>query len=491
MAAVRRRKRRGRHVLLVMAAIGVVGASAPVVRATAAGPAPGSVTSYAQLPASGQDYDTEPYLAVDPLNAAHVVVGFMRRVNNTDIAAVQCWVAVTTDGGQTWTQQHLTGDTERNCADMSVAFGPDGTVYTTRVAYVGTDVGQVYLQSSSDGGMTWSAPTVVLDGVSDQLGVDRPWVLVDDGASSPHKGNLYVVAKTAFFDYLNPHLYFKRSTDGGHTFSPTLQLDAAPYPGYYTIMETAAVSPDGTVLVGYKSRSGCSSYCYTAAVSTDGGSTFALRPMPNPAYPSGASDTDETMPVVVAANPKQPGQFAAEWLSGFGSGSEVDVAVSVSADSGATWSAPVKINDGTYPANAVQDHPWIVWGANGDLYASWRDRRNDPSQSATANFDLYAAYSADGGITWSQNLRLSPQSSAASAEEAGDDFIGEAVAPDGTAWTGWAILSGSSRQVWLAHWTMPTAPTQLAESYGATFFMIVGGGAVGALVNTRRRRKGS
>src|SRR4029077_10331361 len=260
----------------------------------------------------------------------------------------------------------------RTCADMNIAFAPDGTVYAVRLGYVGNDVGQIYIHRSSDGGRTWSGPTVVYDGQSEQMAFDRPWLLVDS-TSGPRRGTVYVEAMTFFADPVTPHVYMKSSSDGGQTFTAAVQVDTAAQPAHTVAIPTWTIGPTGELIGVYRSiPSGCTRYCYTAATSADGGATFTVHPMPQPQMPDQLLDGNETNPyAVVAADPVHAGAFAALWGdASFSAGSEVDMAASSTTDDGATWSTPVQVNDGAANPGSLQDHQWLSYGANGTLYAA-------------------------------------------------------------------------------------------------------------------------
>ncbi len=79
------------------------------------------------------------------------------------------------------------------------------------------------------------------------------------------------------------------------------------------------------------------------------------------------------------------------------SGNENDVFADSSAD-GLTWGVDVQVNDNDA---RYQEDPSLavgmIGGCKGAVYAVWQDMRNKQS------FDIYAARSIDGGLTWSTN----------------------------------------------------------------------------------------
>lgn len=81
-----------------------------------------------------------------------------------------------------------------------------------------------------------------------------------------------------------------------------------------------------------------------------------------------------------------------------------DVVLSASRDGGRAWTAPRRVHDDDPALRADQFLPAIRVGPDGTLDVSWLDRRDDP---ANRLFHTYHAHSADGGATFSPNLRVS------------------------------------------------------------------------------------
>ena len=73
-----------------------------------------------------------------------------------------------------------------------------------------------------------------------------------------------------------------------------------------------------------------------------------------------------------------------------------------SSDSGANWSAPVRVNDD--PGNAWQWFGTMSTSPSGRIDVIWLDTRDNPGTYLSS---LYYSYSVDGGVTWSENERLS------------------------------------------------------------------------------------
>jgi hypothetical protein len=83
-----------------------------------------------------------------------------------------------------------------------------------------------------------------------------------------------------------------------------------------------------------------------------------------------------------------------------------DIMFARSTDGGATWSAPVRVNNDASAANHYQWFGTLSVAPNGRIDVVWNDTR----ESLTYNLSrLYYAYSNDGGVTWLGNTPVSPQ----------------------------------------------------------------------------------
>ncbi len=83
----------------------------------------------------------------------------------------------------------------------------------------------------------------------------------------------------------------------------------------------------------------------------------------------------------------------------------LDVHFARSTDGGATWSAPVRVNDDAGTA-AWQWFGTLSVAPSGRIDAVWNDTRNDPEDGFLS--ELFYAFSDDGGVTWSVNEPVSP-----------------------------------------------------------------------------------
>ncbi len=86
---------------------------------------------------------------------------------------------------------------------------------------------------------------------------------------------------------------------------------------------------------------------------------------------------------------------------------EADVFYRRSTDRGQRWSDPVAINTDEPENLFFSGVPAISVAPDGRLDVAWFDTRDDPG---TTSNDVYYASSADNGLSWSDNIRVSDQS---------------------------------------------------------------------------------
>jgi len=127
--------------------------------------------------------------------------------------------ATSTDGGAAWTHGFLPNTTVyangtlSRISDPSVAYDAKHAAWIVNTLGI-ENLGQSILaHRSTDGGLTWSNP-ILIDGP--QSGFDKNWIACDNSAASPYYGNCYV----SWDDANNGGLiYVSVSSDGGVTWS--------------------------------------------------------------------------------------------------------------------------------------------------------------------------------------------------------------------------------------------------------------------------------
>jgi hypothetical protein len=116
-----------------------------------------------------------------------------------------------------------------------------------------------------------------------------------------------------------------------------------------------------------------------------------------------------------------------------------DILLAHTDDDGETWSEPLRINDSPL---GDQFMPALAAGSDGSLHAAWYDSRN-------GNVNLVYARSADGGETWSTNIRVTSKETAVFHGRLGD-YLGLAVGPDGQAFMVWTDRRTGEQNIYFA-----------------------------------------
>ncbi|MBI5504513.1 MAG: exo-alpha-sialidase [Deltaproteobacteria bacterium] len=199
-----------------------------------------------------------------------------------------------TDNGVSFSPAVIVNDIGQNLGNMPVArVAADGSIYLTWLEY---DVwnggsGKIYLDRSTDGGVTWGTDTLVATIALPPINVTTASGATDaraKGAPVPatsptNASELYLVYAA---DPDGPGLdeadiYVIVSTDAGQTWSTPLRLNSDATTNDQ-IMPWMDVAPDGTIVVDWYDRRndapppplGDQLWDFYIAYSTDGGSSF-------------------------------------------------------------------------------------------------------------------------------------------------------------------------------------------------------------------------
>jgi len=375
----------------------------------------------------GQDFapDNELAVAVDPDDPDHVVAGsndYFYRFNNTTGARQAMIVTgffTSFDGGDSWIDGQIPVRSGRSAGDPSPAFDRrHGNVLMAQLenaaglggAFVSQ--GDVAVSRSSDGGRTWTEPVTVFQGKGTGIGpatravfYDKEWLTVDNNPGSPHYGRAYVTV-TRFLNgplgsYAESPIQIAWSDDGGRAWTePRAISGTSSACGFqssgpagecdessFSIPEVAS---DGTLYVHFLNNQDDAEWevendfdgQLMVIRSDDGGATFS-DPVRAVQLEDGASDT----PYSVIGSPTVWGHQI-RW--------------------NAVGNISVNPND--------PDDVTLVFADRGDpnpnatdecVEASPEAPAYDPCDSGpSADTDVYAVRSLDGGETWSDRVVL-------------------------------------------------------------------------------------
>jgi hypothetical protein len=248
-------------------------------------------------------------------------------------------------------------------------------------------------------------------------GDDKEILAVDNNPASPYYSNLYLIWTD--FGLANWPIRVMRSTDGGVTWSAPTTLDTATGGGGLPVVQGGwlTVAPNGTVYAAwlYYTDFYAGPISIRAARSTNGGVTWTAitAPAVNVASPQDATASGNcgrpalNGDIRYLASP----QIAADKYGylhvvysydGDGAGADdVNVYYRRSTNGGTSWGAEVRLNDDATTADQYQ--PTLAV-ADGQVMVTWYDRRDD----ATNNYLLtpYKRVSLDNGFSWAPSQRI-------------------------------------------------------------------------------------
>jgi uncharacterized cupin superfamily protein len=309
---------------------------------------------------SGESFNAG--IAIDSNNAIHVV-WFDNTPGNWEI-----YYKRSTDRGATWSAaQRLTWSSGVS-SFPAIAIDSSNTIH---VVWSDDAPGnkEIYYRRSTDGGTTWSAAKR-LSWTSGSSG--SPAIAID----STDTIHLVWPDDTPG----NWEIYYKRSTDGGTTWSPVKRLTSNGGASWSPAI--AIDSSDAIYIVWFDDTPG--NYEIYTLRSTDGGATW------NPAQRLTWTSGDSLDPVMAIDSKNS---IHVVWYDSTPGNAEIYYKRST--DGGVTWS-PVKrltSNGGASWSSA------IAVDSNDAIHVVWFD--NTPG-----NWEIYYKRSEDGGATWSAAQRL-------------------------------------------------------------------------------------
>ncbi len=297
---------------------------------------------------------------------------------------------------------------------------------------------------SSNGGKSWGAVDVPLPPPATTNGTDfgsdpgvtffnfnsgsgkfndKPLIAVDTNPNSPFRDSVYVAWDNASLNAgkssANDDLLFARSTDGGLTFSSPVALNNPTGGPRQVIGADPFVGPNGEVYVAWHD---VQQNLLRVNSSFNGGATFGQQQVIAPtvvafddAIPAMASRHALLYPACDADRSSSANRSTlyCSWMDETASNG-TDIFVSHSTDRGASWSAPVRVNDDPTGVQKDQFNQWLsVDPASGSINLSWNDARNDPADIKT---DIFFSRSTDGGLSFAPNVKVTTAMSDESAD---------------------------------------------------------------------------
>jgi hypothetical protein len=358
---------------------------------------------------------SETSIAINPSNPSQIVAG------SNEIFRLPMRGYFSSDGGNTWGGVDLPLPPPINAngfdfgSDPGVAWDTRGNVFYSYIVVFFSPTGkitgsEVAVARSADGGRTWTATFFNQSGGRGKFN-DKPMITVDTNPSSPFRDTVYVAWDTTPVAPPGPSstgVKLSRSTDGGQTFSPPVDVSPTGGGQRFGIAADPFVAPDGTLHVAWNDISSN----IEEASSTNGGASFGPPHVISPTNVAIATviPAQNSRGVLItpacgadASSGPARGTLYCSWVDENG-GSGLDVFVSRSTNGGATWGAPVIVNDDPTGVANDQFFQWLaVDPVNGSVNLSWYDTRLDPTHVST---NVFYSRSTDGGLTYAPNVQV-------------------------------------------------------------------------------------
>lgn len=244
---------------------------------------------------------------------------------------------------------------------------------------------------------------------------DKQWMTVDRNPGSPFYGRVYVTwtkfgtqggQSSIWVSHCGGDEQGEACADDEGGWSRGVRVNT-PVAGGLVQESFPATAPDGTLYVAFLQFQGGfgSTLPHSGiwvATSEDGGVTFTqqkvadIRQIPSPMPPRGSAANDGsnsfrtgTAPGVAVTDNGHVHLVWGEWIGG----TQADVRYTRSVDEGATWSAPITLND---VSTGHQFFPSIV-SLDNDVHVAWYDGRDNAAGTTITSLQVARTSFADGG----------------------------------------------------------------------------------------------
>ena len=357
----------------------------------------------------------ESFVNVNPTNTNNIVA-----TSNTNSNSI--FRAYSTDGGTTWTRGTIA--TGVACCDGQAAWDMFGNLF---LVYISNSFNQINVILSTDGGATFGAPLTVGTGSS----VDQPSIAVGNGSVWVDWNlNGTMVARGAPVTGLGVFGPFNAQQAIPSAIGSFGGIAVGPGPNGGKVIVTyqnptggqgpatiyANVDADGLGAGGFGPR-------ITVSATNVGGFDFI------PAQSGRSIDAEAGVVWDATGGPFNNRIYLVYTDETVNENNDTDILMRTSTDDGATWTAPVRVNDDA--TTNSQFLPYVTLDPTSGIVAvGFHDCRNDngiPGSGGTNmtpndDAEYYGTFTTDGGATWAPNRRLSGGFSNAVAAGNGVDF---------------------------------------------------------------------
>lgn len=362
----------------------------------------------------------EPFIAVNPRNPRNRIAVWM------DAARATLDTAYTTDGGRRWTLSiprgidQCTGNVQQQweaSGDPWLSFGPDGVAYLSSLTWAhfvtppARDyVSVVHVQTSRDGGRTWSRPVFVAGHHSVS---DKPMVVADPY----HAGVAFEIWRNQSFglpvgDRGRTLLLFARTTNWGKTWSRPIRIESGTRTDFFGSPQLSVLK-SGTLVATSSLAAASGGVNFLSWRSVDRGATWVgprlIRAAPEGNYPTlcgqvaAGGDTGSSSGQQTVLNGRLVAFVSLDGAAA--SAGRGRIVMSQSGDGGRTWRTHtvVRSPDPLLLASITADK-------QGRLGLVW-----DQVDTAAVNCRLMTiptrtgfAISANGGFDWRRPVTVGP-----------------------------------------------------------------------------------
>jgi hypothetical protein len=341
------------------------------------------------------------------------------------------------------------GGTFHRGTDPWVTIAPNGDAYVQTLTFqdfptFSTSI--IYVNKSTDGGLTWGPPTQLVRNDSlfqfndknsitaDPLNSNFVYAIWDRSRFPSDKREGHSIS--GFVRSLRSDAIFTRTTNGGATWEPAraIFMPRANQFGIGHQISVVLAGPHSGRLVDvftlfHGSGSNKKGQEIAVMTSDDRGVTWSDPITVSKYLPGFVSDPDDGTPLRtgdiipdIGAGPN--GELYVVWQDASLAPSGSAIAFSKSLDGGVTWSAPVRIN--TQP-DVQAFTPAVEALADGTIGVTHYDLRFNTPDPATLPTDYWFLHSHDGGVTWTETRATPASFDHKLAPDAGGLFLGDYI----------------------------------------------------------------
>ncbi|NWF50894.1 MAG: T9SS type A sorting domain-containing protein [Ignavibacteriaceae bacterium] len=394
---------------------------------------------------------TEAMVTVHPLNPS-IIFSSANTVNFLPTLFISEGIYVTTNSGNSWYGSDTCkgANIQFHGGDPGIAIDKNGTFILTRL---GRDpFTGLYSHFSNDNGLSWSTGKTI---TTDDL--ERAVVVSDGFSASTFFGRTY-----AFWVELSPPyaINFTKTDNGAQNWSTPSQINN---PSQRSAGGDAAIYKNGKVYVcwaGVTSSSPFTEILVGFASSTDGGLSWVVDE--NAFNTNGIQGIlPEKQNVRVNGYPRiavdKSGGSRDGWIyivttqkNLAPAGSDPDIILNYSTDGGVTWSQSIRVNQDAVNNGNIQYFPAIHVDNTGAVNIIYYDDRNTTSDSS----GVFLSRSVDGGNTWTEYEISDHNFKPTPIGGLGQGYQGDNIAITSANNTLWPIWMDNSTGVYQL-WTVP------------------------------------